>query len=146
MNRAFNHSTKLSSVIQPLWDTAKRDANGPPNIVLDISRSPLYTTNGGKSIPEPDIQVCTVIFSLPDPAISACGVFWPFFVKMVLGVQLRGKPDSSTLYICSGLSNRSRLRNTGSRQLVNQWSTIILLLCFALIICRCCGFRFLNSG
>ena len=70
MNRAFNQSTKLSSVIQPLCDTVKRDANGPSNVVLDISLSPLYTTYGGKRIPESDMQVCTVIISLPDPAIK----------------------------------------------------------------------------
>ncbi len=77
----FSQSTKASVVIHPLCDTAKRVPSGPPNVISALSRSPLYTTYGGRSWPAADMHVCTVTFSLPKPATRAWGVYWPRRVR-----------------------------------------------------------------
>ena len=64
-------SMKVSSVIQPLCDTANRVARGPPYVQSDIRRSPLYTMYGGSNLPVADTHIWTVIFSRPDPASKA---------------------------------------------------------------------------
>ena len=116
-----------------------RAPSGPPLVLEDIIHSLVYTMHGGRNWPAADAPVCTVTFSLPEPPRSACVDLSPPQMMIMLGVQLRGNRDSSTLKIHSGSCFRFSFVKVGARHCWNQWSRTTRHVAFARTICSCCG-------
>ena len=107
---------------------------------------PVYTMYGGSSSPLALQQTCTVIFSRPEPGMSACGDFVPLFTNTLRARPLSGKPTLSTLKILQGDSCRFRVSRVGFRHSMNQWFTSSGFEHCALTSCNCCGFLLTKAG